>query len=256
MEDIDAAFLRGINRETADREEPATEASQQTTNASPKSGSKERSTAITLSGLLNALDGVDAQEGRILFATTNKYTNLDPALCRPGRMDLHIEFKHASKYQAMQLFKRFFMPVNRSNPNATPANEDKESDSGYGSTVDDEEPSIEPTPSTSPTSSCESHQDQQQKASLLRLSQELAPSQISALANKFADAIPEEEFSVASLQGFLMSYKSCPLNAIEGVREWVANEQRKKRERSGVAASIPKAKASDANATVPEAGSD
>ncbi|KAJ7934868.1 hypothetical protein B0H13DRAFT_1591288 [Mycena leptocephala] len=51
---------------------------------------------LSMSELLNALDGVGAQEGRILFATTNKYSALDPALCRPGRMDLHIEFKLAS----------------------------------------------------------------------------------------------------------------------------------------------------------------
>ena len=65
---------------------------------------------VTLSGLLNALDGIGAREGRILYATTNVYTALDPALCRPGRMDLHIEFKLASKYQARELFKRFYLP--------------------------------------------------------------------------------------------------------------------------------------------------
>jgi AAA+ superfamily predicted ATPase len=50
--------------------------------------------------LLNALDGISAQEGRLLFATTNRYHTLDPALTRPGRMDLHVEFRLASQYQA------------------------------------------------------------------------------------------------------------------------------------------------------------
>ena len=40
----------------------------------------------------NESDGVSAQEGRLLFATTNQYSALDPALTRPGRMDLHVEF--------------------------------------------------------------------------------------------------------------------------------------------------------------------
>lgn len=44
---------------------------------------------VTLNRLLNALDGIGAQEGRILFATTDRYSALDPALVRPGRMDLH-----------------------------------------------------------------------------------------------------------------------------------------------------------------------
>ncbi len=60
--------------------------------------------SVTLSGLLNALDGVDAKQGRILVATTNKYDSLDEALSRPGRMDVHIEFKLAAKYQARELF--------------------------------------------------------------------------------------------------------------------------------------------------------
>jgi chaperone BCS1 len=39
---------------------------------------------VTFSGLLNALDGVGAVEGRILFMTTNHMERLDPALIRPG----------------------------------------------------------------------------------------------------------------------------------------------------------------------------
>ncbi len=42
---------------------------------------------LTLSGLLNAIDGVTSTEGRILFMTTNYEERLDPALIRPGRVD-------------------------------------------------------------------------------------------------------------------------------------------------------------------------
>ena len=38
---------------------------------------------ITLSGLLNSIDGLLAPEGRLLFATTNHIEHLDPALIRP-----------------------------------------------------------------------------------------------------------------------------------------------------------------------------
>ena len=39
---------------------------------------------VTLSGLLNALDGVVASEGRIFVATTNHLEKIDSALSRPG----------------------------------------------------------------------------------------------------------------------------------------------------------------------------
>jgi len=51
---------------------------------------------ISFSGLLNALDGVRAQEGRIIFMTTNHPEKLDPALMRPGRADFHALINYAS----------------------------------------------------------------------------------------------------------------------------------------------------------------
>lgn len=64
--------------------------------------------ALTFSGLLNAIDGVMASEGRILFVTTNHIEKLDPALIRPGRIDLTIGLRNASSEQMGQLFARFF----------------------------------------------------------------------------------------------------------------------------------------------------
>ena len=40
--------------------------------------------------------------------TTNHLERLDPALSRPGRMDVWVEFKNASKWQAEALFRNFF----------------------------------------------------------------------------------------------------------------------------------------------------
>jgi chaperone BCS1 len=51
---------------------------------------------VTFAGLLNALDGVRSQEGRILFMTTNHKEKLDPALLRPGRCDVHVKLNNAS----------------------------------------------------------------------------------------------------------------------------------------------------------------
>lgn len=48
--------------------------------------------SFTLSGLLNYMDGLwsSCGEERIIVFTTNHKDKIDPALLRPGRMDLHI----------------------------------------------------------------------------------------------------------------------------------------------------------------------
>ncbi len=71
-----------------------------------------RSTAaasgVTLSGLLNALDGVSSRDGRVLFLTTNHPERLDPALLRPGRVDRKIELGFAAPDQARRLYLWFY----------------------------------------------------------------------------------------------------------------------------------------------------
>jgi len=54
---------------------------------------------VSFSGLLNALDGVRSQEGRILFMTTNHREKLDAALLRPGRADYHVLLDNSSYNQ-------------------------------------------------------------------------------------------------------------------------------------------------------------
>ncbi|RVD80949.1 uncharacterized protein DFL_008832 [Arthrobotrys flagrans] len=64
----------------------------------------EHQTQMTLSGLLNAIDGVASHEGRILIMTTNHPEVLDPALVRKGRIDLEVPFGLATKEQIVNLF--------------------------------------------------------------------------------------------------------------------------------------------------------
>ncbi|CAB4318078.1 unnamed protein product [Prunus armeniaca] len=53
---------------------------------------------VTLSGLLNFIDGLWSSCGdeRIIVFTTNRKEKLDPALLRPGRMDLHIHLSYCT----------------------------------------------------------------------------------------------------------------------------------------------------------------
>jgi chaperone BCS1 len=57
---------------------------------------------------LNAIDGVAAGEGRLLFATTNHPEKLDPALIRPGRIDRRVEIGLADREQLARMFRRFY----------------------------------------------------------------------------------------------------------------------------------------------------
>lgn len=53
---------------------------------------KEERSRVTLSGLLNAIDGAGAPEGHILVMTTNDPDSLDAALVRAGRVDTWVPF--------------------------------------------------------------------------------------------------------------------------------------------------------------------
>lgn len=63
---------------------------------------------VTLSGLLNVLDGLLAPAGVMYFMTTNHIEKLDPALIRPGRIDVIKHIGMADESQKTSLYKSFF----------------------------------------------------------------------------------------------------------------------------------------------------
>jgi chaperone BCS1 len=64
--------------------------------------------SVSLSGLLNSIDGVIAQEGKIIFMTTNHLERLPEALIRPGRIDVTKHIDYASPDQLEKLFLKFY----------------------------------------------------------------------------------------------------------------------------------------------------
>ncbi|OJJ74971.1 hypothetical protein ASPBRDRAFT_668751 [Aspergillus brasiliensis CBS 101740] len=70
---------------------------------SPES-SKHFHGGINLSEILNIIDGVSAQEGRILIMTTNEPENIDEARQRPGRVDRIFPFRLANEPFSNQSF--------------------------------------------------------------------------------------------------------------------------------------------------------
>ena len=72
-----------------------------------KKGSK-----VTLSGLLNFIDGIWSACGgeRILVFTTNHIEKLDPALIRRGRMDKHIKMSYCC-FEAFKVLARNYLDI-------------------------------------------------------------------------------------------------------------------------------------------------
>jgi len=64
--------------------------------------------AVTLSFLLNLLDGVLETPGRILVITSNYPDKLDKAFVRPGRIDVRIEFKYADREFILDMINKFY----------------------------------------------------------------------------------------------------------------------------------------------------
>lgn len=90
VEDIDCSV------EFKDRE--AKNIGGNTNNNDDNNNNNNNQPRMTLSGLLNFIDGLWSSCGdeRIIIFTTNHKDKLDPALLRPGRMDMHIHMSYCT----------------------------------------------------------------------------------------------------------------------------------------------------------------
>lgn len=212
---------------------------------------------MTLSGLLNAIDGVSSQVSRSFprdrdfsrlidtgrlcshcldvgccvalenrqLILRNHPEHLDPALRRAGRFDVQIPFFNATPDQAKGLFKHFY-PVIDSASDLTDASDEKKQ--------------VIPV-------------DQQRE-----------------LADGFADALfppptaitdqfqgeKSKGVSMAALQGYLLRFKDDPHAAVAEAREWVDTLQESKPPRKVIVAPVPaKAKKTAKPVTRKKAGS-
>lgn len=148
LEDIDSA---GLNRELV-------------TNTD---NNRQPATQVTLSGLLNAIDGVDSPEGHILIMTSNDPDSLDEALVRSGRVSVKVAFRKATPAQSRDIFLRMYQD-------------------------DVDEPALN-----------------------------LTKDKIDQLASDFASKLPDNEFSPADLQDYMLMRKSQPQRAVDELPGWV-----------------------------------
>lgn len=63
---------------------------------------------ITLDDILNLWDGLKETPGRILGISSNHYEKLDPALIRPGRIDITLKLDYASREIIQQMYRHFY----------------------------------------------------------------------------------------------------------------------------------------------------
>ena len=173
LEDVDSA---GLGRET--------DATTNPDNAGKKPTDRKTyrtSTRVTLSGLLNAIDGAGAPEGHILIMTSNRPEELEEALIRPGRVDVRVGFENASRQQTRDIFLNMYEPKTVHSAQAGAG--DGEGEGGGSRSEEDEE--------------------------------------VKRLAELFAEKVPERRCSPAELQDFILLYKKEPRRAVDAVEGWL-----------------------------------
>ena len=69
---------------------------------------KDKNDKITLSFILNIIDGIRETPGRIMIITSNNYKSLDSALIRPGRIDYTLEMKNASIDVIKEMYNHYY----------------------------------------------------------------------------------------------------------------------------------------------------
>lgn len=63
---------------------------------------------ITLDDILNLWDGIRETPGRIMVISSNHYHDLDPALIRPGRIDMTLELSYATHQTIKEIYMHLF----------------------------------------------------------------------------------------------------------------------------------------------------
>jgi chaperone BCS1 len=63
---------------------------------------------ITLDDILNLWDGIRETPGRIMIISSNHYYDLDPALIRPGRIDITLELSYVSRKIIKEIYTHLF----------------------------------------------------------------------------------------------------------------------------------------------------
>ncbi|KAJ7205967.1 P-loop containing nucleoside triphosphate hydrolase protein [Mycena pura] len=200
VEDIDCALPARDDDDESDAGSPA------------RRHRPSRRTGATLSGLLNMIDGIGSEEGKLFFATTNYVDRLDPALMRPGRIDRRIRYALATRAQASRLYERLFKDAE---VDTGPGRRGTFDDDGLAAEADAPDQIVsEPIGAVGPPSD-----------PAVSTPTKISDARLADLAQQFAAAMRDCEFSPAELQGYLLSNRERPVAAAAEMAAWVARQR-------------------------------
>jgi len=244
LEDIDSAGLIKRQEEGEKSAKPADDAaakiggglSKALKDASENNGKGKKNKGISLSGLLNAIDGVTSHEGRVLVMTINCFEKLDEALIRPGRIDIKVEFTMATRSQISELFTRMYFPDDSSSrliatfSKETPGQQQQQQQQQQEE-VDDllaQEPAIlqfcaNKLTFIGPLTLAKSASD----LAIVTPSNSSSPSaavtpasmKLKDMAEDFAIKLPKNMLTPAEIQGYFLTRKKNPRRALAKVNE-------------------------------------
>ncbi|RDW74588.1 BCS1 and AAA domain-containing protein [Aspergillus mulundensis] len=222
LEDVDCAGMsQKRTAGSSSNDDNSTPASTEQTEAENvnSSGSSSGTTSlekqgVSLSGLLNVIDGVAASEGRILVMTTNHPEKLDPALVRPGRIDMSITFGYSTASDIQELFSAIYSTLEgdlrvsrteRLSPKMRAKMAKRAGAARPGSVGEKARSNVR-----------------------VQRTSKFSEEQVCAWAGRFAERVPAGEFTPAEIQGYLLNYKTDPEAAIEGAEKWAVEMREKK----------------------------
>jgi len=177
-------------------------------------GGPGSSRGCTLSGLLNVLDGVASQEGRIVLMTSNDPDSLDEALLRPGRIDRKYYLGRMKRAAVEAMFTRMFEPEKPGADVDQISSHDEQVE--HGSWTDEEVDWF-------------LHGHEERTSQLLNGDKGAsikASRSLEKQAREFAALVPEGRFSPAKLQGYLLMHSESAEDAIREWPSWIQEEMR------------------------------
>jgi mitochondrial chaperone BCS1 len=168
--------------------------------------------------------------------TTNHPEKLDEALIRPGRVDHQVAFGNATQLQVQELFERMYtndLPRTKlllsapTSPTSSPI------------PVSENETFTPPLTPIKSTPNGSAHANGTAKSGRIEKikDEELSADELSGLAAEFAKVVPDDMFSPAEIQGFLLKRKKEPRRAVLEVGHWVEGMREVKR-RGGKVVSV------------------
>ncbi|OBT63018.1 hypothetical protein VE03_08189 [Pseudogymnoascus sp. 23342-1-I1] len=227
LDDIDTAGLTNARNSEASEDAAATTAVKKVQKDPSQPPSLVVGTPpagrISLSALLNVLDGVSSQEGRILIMTTNHIDKLDEALIRPGRVDMKIKFQLSDAEMMRTLFTSIFTTLEGDFPQAKATLRDSDTNGSLPSK------NANLGNGHAKSSSAEKSSAADQNVNEKEENRKVEAKKIEALAKSFTQAMPEGVFSPAEVQGYLLKHKRSPETAAREAAKWAKDmiEERK-----------------------------